>query len=263
MHAVFISSPRRLQVAQTRGSGMVVAIIFSSLLCIVLASMLKWVMTEASINRRSLYRLEARNAAEAIAEYGLCQIRYQMENTNTFLANAFTPSGAHPLSLPASSLFTGTHIDTTGSALVGGVLSAMLSSGSTSLYYIDAADQNNLNDPLKGKWVFRRDVAVYAKAKVLVPNGPPIMAYVREKISVRGAPLFAHAMFYNMDMELAPGAQMNIYGPVHANGSIYVSGQGNTVNFYNTVTTTGNIYHAWKSYQVTARGRPTAPRAKR
>ncbi|HVS54208.1 MAG TPA: hypothetical protein VHD62_17765 [Opitutaceae bacterium] len=250
------SRPRsaRSRRAAQRGSGVLFALIFASVVAIVLASMLKWVMNEAHMNQRSLLRLEAKNAAEAIAEYGFCQVRYQMENTSTFLANAFTPSGAHPLSLPPTSLFDGTHVSTSTNALTGGTLTSIISTGSTSLYYIDASDPNNTNDPLKGKWVFRRDVPVYARTTVLVPNGPPITAYVQEKISVRGAPLFAHAIFYNMDMELAPGATMNIYGPVHANGDIYVSSQGASVNFYNTVTCTGNIYHAWKSYLATAEG---------
>jgi hypothetical protein len=237
-----------------RGSGVVFAIIFASVIAIVLASMLRWVMNEARMNQRSLYRLEARNAAEAVAEYGFVEVRYQMDNTATFLANSFTPSGAHPLSAPAASLFDGTHVDTSSVALVGGRISNVISSGSTTLYYVDANDPNNMNDPLKGKWIFRRDIPVYAKATVTIPNSPSITAYVREKISVRGAPLFAHAIFYNMDMELAPGATMNIYGPVHANGDIYVSSQGTAVNFYNTVTCTGNIYHAWKSYIKTAQG---------
>ncbi len=239
---------------RTRGSGIAMAIIFSSVLALVLASMLKWMMNEASMNKRALSRLEARNAAEAIAEYGFTQVRYRMENSAVFLANAFTSSGAYPLSLPPSSLFNGTHIDATQNQLKGGTLSSVISSGSTTLYYIDGNDQNNINDPLKWKWVFRRDVPVYAKAVCTVQNGPSITAYVREKISVRGAPLFAHAIFYNMDMELAPGAAMNIYGPVHANGDMYVSSQGASVNFYSTVTTTGNIYHAWKSYIATAQG---------
>jgi hypothetical protein len=249
------TAPRALvRSRKNRGSGVVFAIIFATVIAIVLASMLKWIMTEARLNQRAVYRLEAKNAAESLAEYGLCQIRYQMENTSTFLANAFTPSGAHPLALPSSTLFDGTHVYTTSNALVGGRLSSVYSTGSTTLYYMDANDPNNLNDPLKGKWVFRRDVPVYAKATVLVPNGPSVTSYVQEKISVRGAPLFAHAIFYNMDMELAPGATMNVYGPVHANGDIYVSSQGTAVNFYNTVTCTGNIYHAWKSYQATAQG---------
>ena len=238
----------------TRGSAIALSLIFAGVLAAVIASMLRWVLTEASLNQRSLYRLEARNAAEAVAEYGMCQVRYRMENTANFLANSFTPSGANALTAPATSLFTGTHVDTSSLRLVGGNISNVVSAGSTTLYFMDANDPNNINDPLKGKWIFRRDIPLYAKATVTFQNGPPISAYVREKISVRGAPLFAHAAFYNMDMELAPGSVMNIYGPVHVNGDIYVSSQGTSVNFYNTVTCTGNIYHAWKSYLPTAQG---------
>ena len=230
------------------------AIIFASVLCAVLASMLRWVMTESTLNKRAMLRLEAGNAAEAIAEYGMCQVRYQMENTSTFLANAFTPSGANALALPASSLFTGTNVNTSASAVFGGRIANVTTTGSAQLYFVDANDPNNINDPLKGKWIFRRDIPIYAKATVTAPHGPPITSYVCEKISVRGAPLFAHAAFYNMDMELAPGSTMNIYGPIHANGDIYVSSQGTAVNFYSTVTCTGNIYHAWKSFQATAQG---------
>lgn len=240
--------------AARRGSGLIIAVVFSTVLALVLASMLKWVMTEANINRRALYRLEARNAAEAIAEYGLCQVRYQMENSSVFLTNAFTPSGSKALALPPASLFTGTNVTTSANQLVGGPLANITGAGSSALYFVDPSDPNNTNDPLKGKWVFRRDVPVYARATVRVPSGPSITAYVREKISIRGAPLFAHAIFYNMDMEIAPGATMNIYGPVHANGDIYLSSQGSSLNFYNTVTATGSIYHAWKSFEATAQG---------
>ena len=255
-------SPRRARprspVRSTRGSGIAFALIFAGVIAAVLASMLRWVLTEASLNQRSLFRLEARNAAEAIAEYGMSQVRYKMENTSTFLANSFTPSGSETISLPATSLFDGTHVNTSLSRLVAGNIANVVSGGSTTLYYIDANDPNNINDPLKGKWIFRRDIPIYAKAVVNVQGGPPITAYVREKISVRGAPLFAHATFYNMDMELSPGGTMNIYGPVHVNGDIYVSSTGVSLNFYNTVTCTGNIYHAWKNYLNTTHGQITS-----
>ncbi len=234
------------------------ALIFAAVLSAVLASMLRWVMTEASLNQRAIRRLEANNAAEAIAEYGMMQVRYKMENTSTFLANSFTPSGSQTLVLPASTLFSGTNVDATASALTGGTIANVISSGSTTLYYVDANDPNNINDPLKGKWIFRRDIPVYAKAKVNVLNGPSIYSYVREKISVRGAPLFAHAAFYNMDMELSPGGTMNVFGPVHVNGDIYVSSTGSSLNFYNTVTCTGNIYHAWKNFLDTTHGQITS-----
>ncbi len=247
-------SSHHLRPHRTRGSGIIMALIFAAVLSAVLASMLRWVMTEATLNQRAIRRLEANNAAEAIAEYGMMQVRYKMDNTSTFLANSFTPSGAQTLVLPSTTIFAGTNVDTSASALVGGTIANVISAGSTTLYYIDANDPNNVNEPLKGKWIFRRDIPVYAKAKINVLNGPPIYSYVREKISVRGAPLFAHAVFYNMDMELQPGSTMNVYGPVHVNGDIYLSSQGTALNFYNTVTCTGNIYHAWKSFESSAQG---------
>ena len=242
-------SPRR-----PRGSGLILALIFTGVISAVLASMLRWVLTESSLNQRTMRRLEANNAAEAIAEYGMTQVRHKMENTSTFIANSFTPAGTQALVLPPATLFAGTSVDPAASALTGGAIATVISAGSTTLYYVDAEDPNNVNDPLRGKWIFRRDIPIYARAKVDVPNGPPIYAYVREKISVRGAPLFAHAAFYNMDMELQPGSTMNVYGPVHVNGDIYLSSQGTALNFYNTVTCTGHIYRAWKSFQPSAQG---------
>jgi hypothetical protein len=173
-----------------------------------------------------------------------------MQNTTTFLANSFTPSGASPLVLPSSSLFAGTKVDTAASALVGGTITNVYTSPSTSLYYVDPTDLNNINDPMRGKWIVRRDVPIYARAKVTASSGPPIYSYVREKISVRGAALFAHAIFFNMDMELFPGPTMNVSGPVHANGDIFsVNASGNTprwLNYLDTVTCTGNFYHTHK-----------------
>ena len=230
------------------GSALAVSLIFTMALVVIVASALRWVGTEASLDNRAVRTLEARNAAESAAEYGFYQVRHSMENISTFADSAFTTSGAYPLTLPPTSLFAASNVDTTTVALRAGLLRAVMSTGSTRLYYVDANDPNNFNDPLKGRWVFRRDVPIYAKATVTVPGsmGPPVSAYVEETISVRGAPLFAHAVFYNMDMELAPGAAMTIGGPVHVNGDLYVEGDGAAVNFTDTVTCTGRVYHAWK-----------------
>jgi hypothetical protein len=175
-----------------------------------------------------------------------------MENTSTFLDNDFTPDGRYPLTLPASDFFYG--VDTTESRITGGRMMNVVTPGATLTYYVSNTDVNNTNDPLRGKWVFRRDVPIYSKVVIRQPGGRTLTSYAKEKISIRGAPLFAHAIFYNMDMELAAGAAMNIHGPVHVNGDMYVSSQGSTANFYSTVTLTGNIYHAWKSYRLSAQG---------
>jgi hypothetical protein len=57
-----------------------------------------------------------------------------------------------------------------------------------------------------------------------------------------------------MDMEIFPGPVMNIYGPVHVNGNMYCSSQGNELNFRGAVTVAGNVYHAWKNTDSRTQG---------
>lgn len=232
--------------ASLRGSTLVGVVIFTGVILILIHSILSWSVTERRLNARNALRLESRNAAEALAEYGFSQIRQKFEARSTF---SLAPDGTDALQMPPSAFWTGSNIDVGQSELIGGTIETVTSPGS-SLYYVDPADPNNEFDPLKGKWVFRRDVAVVARAIVNPPtglSGGAVTSYVTERISVRGAPLFAHAIFYNMDLEIFPGPTMNIYGPVHANGNIYVSSQGNSLNFRGTVTASGHVYHAWKS----------------
>jgi hypothetical protein len=248
MHSRLPPPSRRPGSWKIRGSGLGLALIYASVLTTVIASMLRWVTTESSLNQRTMARLEAANAAEAIAEYGMVQVRYRMQNSNTFSANSFTPSGASPLVLPSSSLFAGTRVDATANALTGGTLTNIITAATpaTNLYFVDPTDLNNINDPMRSKWIVRRDIPIYAKTKVTPISGPPIYAYVREKISVRGAPLFAHAIFFNMDLEISPGPTMNVSGPVHANGDIYPNAQYAPLNFTDVVSCTGHIFHAAK-----------------
>jgi hypothetical protein len=91
--------------------------------------------------------------------------------------------------------------------------------------------------------------------------GGAITAYVSERISVRGAPLFAHAIFYNMDLEIFPGPNMTISGPVHTNGNLYLyPDNGSTLTFTDQVTATGRIYHAAKPGDTSSDGNSAAGR---
>lgn len=237
-----------------RGSALLGVVMFTAVLMLIVASLLNWSITERRLNARNAALLEARNAAEALAEFGFSQIRQKFETRSTFSLN---PSGSDALQMPASSFWTGGNVLTTvgssaGIELIGGTIRNVPASGG--LYFVDPADPNNEFDPLRGKWIFRRDVAVISKATVRVPGGSNITSYAMEKISVRGAPLFAHAIFYNMDLEIFPGPTMNIYGPVHVNGNIYCSSQGNQLNFRGPVTATGHIFHAWKNTLSSTQG---------
>ena len=248
-----------------RGSALVTVLLFTFVLAMIVASILQWSLNERRMNVRSGYWFEARNAAEAVAEFGTSQIATQFGNSAS--PPSFDPSGSSPLVLPASSFFPngpGANIDgsanstthPTGIELIAGIATTVPSSGA--LYYIDPADPNNRLDPLVGQWVFRRDIQVIARATAApTSNAKPVTCYVTQSISVRGAPLFSHAIFYsNNDLEIFPGPTMNIYGPVHCNGNMFVSSQssGSSLTFNGPVSLTGNIYHAWSNSNAASHG---------
>jgi hypothetical protein len=240
---------------RSRGSAFITVLLYSFLLLALVATILQWSLQERRMNTRASYFLEARNAAEALAEYGFSQIATQFTSHAT--VPSFDPLGSSPLNLPPSSFFTGGNVDTTayssshptGLELIGGTAVTIPASGA--LYYVDPNDPNNAADTLKGQYVYRRDIQVLARATVIPPSGDrPVTAFVTEKVSVRGAPLFANAIFYsNNDLEIFPGPQMDIYGPVHCNGNMFLSNQSNSTGlvFHGPVSCSGNVYHAWAS----------------
>ena len=247
---------------RTRGSAFVTVLLFTFLLLTLVASILKWSLSERRLNIRASYWLEARNAAEAVAEYGFAQIATQF--TSHANPPSFDPGGSSPLNLPpthspvqAGDFFFGSHVDPASLELIGGTAQSIPSSGA--LYLIDANDANNASDTLKGQYVYRRDIRVLAKATVVPPNGDsPVTAYVTEVVSVRGAPLFANAIFYsNNDLEIFPGPQMDVYGPVHCNGNIFLSKQSSSsvsLAFHGPVSCSGDIYHAWGTAAASGQG---------
>jgi hypothetical protein len=236
-----------------RGSALITVLLFSFLLLTLVGSVMQWSLSERRLNARSGYWLEARNAAEAVAEYGCYQVA-QAFNQN--MAPTFGSGGNTQITFPtnvASAYFAGSHVDTSSLVLNVGAVRAVpwgTNGKNGGLYYCDPADPNNVNDPLVARYVNRRDVAVLTKATVrpMAGGGPPVTAYITETVSVRGAPLLAYAIFYSgNDLEVNPQPLMDIYGPVHVNGNLFIGSVGsNPINFHGPVSTSGNIFHAWK-----------------
>lgn len=234
---------------------MITVMLFSFLLLTLMASVMRWSMTERRMNSRAGYWLEARNAAEAAAEYGC----YQVAQAFSTRANPVFGTGSGQVSIGMSSdlissFFSSSRVTGNSIEVKAGTVTRV---PATSLYYLDPADPNNKYDPLIGRYVYRRDVTVLSKATVTPPSGggAPVSCYIMEKVSIRGAPLFAYAIFYSgNDLEVNPLPQMDIYGPVHVNGNMFTGSVSNgvTLNFHGPVTASGNIFHAWRGTTSTA-----------
>lgn len=251
--------------ARRRGSALVTVMMVSLGLTMIIASIIGYSLTERRLNFREGMRLEARNAAEAVSEYGLSQIRQLMETRSDFSPTRFT-SNEGQIIKPDLSYWAGSNVSTSGATapeLIIGLVAPIVSGNvSTTLYYFDPADPNNEFEPLRGRYAFRFDIKIIAKATVTPPagvGGGPQTCYLTQTLSARASPLFSHAVFYNMDLEVLPGAVMNIVGPVHTNGNLYVRSQGTTtsssLNFTAQVTTAKTLYAAYqKQYYMQRAG---------
>ena len=219
-----------------RGSALLMIIVFAAVLSVMIAGLMRHSLTERRLNKRHELRLEAKNAAEAVVEYGFSQLSYKFKHRTSLNAEALRPGSGDELSTPPDSLL-GPQIVTTKLQLVGGTIPPF----PNSLTYIDRKDENNRFDPLKGKYVRSREISLFGRAAISDPaGGPNITAYVSQTLQVRDAPLFAHAIFYNLDLEFHPGPNMDVYGPVHTNGTLYVQAV-NKLTFHDQVTTSSDM----------------------
>jgi hypothetical protein len=62
-------------------------------------------------------------------------------------------------------------------------------------------------------------------------------------------PMFQFAAFYDKDLEILPGPDMTLAGPVHVNGDLYLD-SGATLTINGQTTTTGDLYHGRKNTDV-------------
>jgi hypothetical protein len=93
-----------------------------------------------------------------------------------------------------------------------------------------------LNSQYSGLYGLAQSIDVIATA---TPIGQPqnVPATVHESLQLASIPLFQFAIFYNVNLEIAPGAPMIISGPVFCNQSIWEG--ANNATFSSTVTAVG------------------------
>lgn len=71
-------------------------------------------------------------------------------------------------------------------------------------------------------------------------------AILQLRFKSRVVPMFQFAAFYDKDLEILPGPSMNLNGPVHTNGDLYMQSD-NTLTINGQVTTGGTIYRGRKN----------------
>lgn len=205
------------------------------------ASLTSWLQTEIHINDRHILRQQAMIAAESALEYGAAQLGARFDSP-TGVDSDDLLAGNDPLTLPDSAFthFAGSRVIVSEMRVQGGLVEE------PEWTYIDEGPGNQ-SDPLRGRTVLVRNVAIYAKGVAANSTGrvgEPAEAYVMEVFQIRDAPLFSHAIFYNSDLEINPGNDLDVRGPVHANGDVYIGANPDaTLTLHNGLTAAGSIFH--------------------
>jgi len=221
-----------------RGSALLAIIMLVAVMSLLTASMLSYSTGERRANERQRLLLRARNMAENVALYASEQVTtklYRLRNTSPI---AFI-GGSNAIHLPPDDVLTTSH-SAPGDVEVHAGLTA-----TTGLAFIDPSDPANASNPNVGLQASSSTVPIIAKSGMSHPAVGAVTAYARQDLQVAMIPLFQFAIFYNQDLEFAPGADMVIAGPVHANGNLIARGQtgfSNTVQFTDRVTASGGFY---------------------
>lgn len=234
-----------------RGSVLVVILIFTIVLGLGMASLLRWNLAELRLNHRHLLRTQAHYAVESVLEHGFSELNKRFIEHLSIPVNSLGP-GNHPLRLPSADFFYGSNIPYEDLRLYGGVIPP------AEWTFIDPRDPANTFDPLAGRMVLARTIVLLGEATAR-RGEMETTVYGIQRLQVRDAPLFSNAIFYNLDLEIAPGPAMEIHGSVHGNRALYF--QSNTaLSFHDRLTNAGQLFHGRKpgSGQTTSHGNVSA-----
>ncbi|MGH7945718.1 MAG: hypothetical protein ACREF9_12010, partial [Opitutaceae bacterium] len=220
-----------------RGSSLITVVFLIAMMSLLTGSIIVYTMNERRANERNLLILRARNMSENISAYAAEQITTKLYRLRSFSPIAYM-TGVNQTHLPpAHVLDSAFSSSTNGMEVRAGLV------GSTGYTFIDPA--TNPNNPNAGLQVNTGAIPIIAKATLNHPSLGSYSAYTQYDLEADMVPLFQFAVFYNMDMEFGPGADMVIAGPIHTNGNLIARNQtGNTnlLQFLDRVSASGGFF---------------------
>ncbi len=210
------------QLKSERGIATVIAILMVGLLMLVGLAAISTSTDEVSVAGNQLHSTRAFYAAEA-----------GLEMASAAIQEHFDSAGAPPNVMPAGSIGLN-RSDAAYSVIDGG-----------------AATQKTLTQgTLAGLVALAKSYTITSTA---VTRGSEAKSVLTNTFEADLIPVFQFAVFYEKDLEIAPGPAMTLAGRVHTNSNLYLqSGNGLDVSSY--VTAAGNLFYGRKGPGGSAAG---------
>lgn len=244
--------PARRARPAPRGVALVTVVLLSTFIGITAAVLLRYAIVEFRLNERTALRFAAKNAAEAMLEYGSAELMARLQRNVNFSTGELTSSPLTTQTTRKSVLYAAGASNTVSDSSLALYASSYSEPGRK---YVDPGDPGNDFDPLRGQNIRSQTIRLLSTATATSASGlVTAPAYATTTLEIRDVFLFNYAIFYNLTMEFHPGADMTISGPVHSNvDSRYTA--SSMLRFQSPVTAAGKIVAAPLSNA--GAGRPT------
>lgn len=221
--------PRPQTPESAGGYAMAMVLVFLGLTMFVLSGAMSWSSSIAFQTERNNTYFAAAAAAEAATESVLARISYDYQNSGETCVYAALDSYRTNVPSPSQNSYWSSFEFKDG----GGVTNRIL---------VDRLSPTNFV-PLSSQYSGLNGIAstyrVIATARDSFGR-QNVQAAVGQDLQLASIPIYQFAVFYNIDMEVNPGAAMTIKGRVHGNANIYLD-TGSTLTFAGDVTASSAI----------------------
>ncbi len=219
----------RSRTRRTSGYALMLVLIISVATLTILGAALNWCMTNTTINQRNNQYFKTLAAAEAATEKVITRLASDYQSQGDSLVFANLDSYRHLVPTTAeSSVWSGYQFKDGQGAL-----------NRTYVEYVPPSQFQLLNSQYTGLYGYASSYRIISNAREL-NNSINLTCALEQDIQVATIPIFQFAIFYNVDLEIDPGANMTITGPVHCNSTNYIQ-PGATLTFNSDVTSVGPI----------------------
>jgi hypothetical protein len=222
---IFLSRHRR------KAFALMIVMCFGAISLLILASTIKWTNTTASLNDRAVRHSIAVAAAEAATEKVIAELAVDFAKQGPATVHGKVPTYRTRLPAAAESAHWNKFKFGNGQ-------------NQQSELAVDAVSPWANGAPLISQYAgLKGYAATYRITANALDLGlaHKLSGTVQQDVQLALIPIFQFAIFYNVDLEIHPGAPMNIGGRTHGNANIFLQ-PGAALTFNGDVTSAGEIF---------------------
>lgn len=190
------------------GYALALTLVFTGIILLLFASLMYWAASNAKVTKRNNLYNQSQAAAESAVELVLSTMMRDFAFGGLNPANSYTSLVPSQTGWPIQFLIS----DTNGNANQVSV-------------YLGPTNWISLPFQYTGLNGLGQECVISAMATPQ-NQGENLSAPVTQKIWFGSIPIFQFAIFYNLDLEINPGDDMNVNGKVHSNQNIWATGAG-------------------------------------